>query len=190
MPPRSLFDGVDLDAVRSLAARLPPPGGVVVACLAAGGALAQDPSDPAWTDRDRLFVSPGLRRSAETAGLQAEADGADPHACALESQRAGAIFRVYWVLDRDAAGSGEVWERARAAAGSQAAMIISITLASAAQASPAARMWEAAGWTAHGVDGNDPVAVLGAIDRGLEAPAPWAIIAAVDESADDDGAGW
>ncbi len=174
--PRSLLDDADLAAVRTAARRRGGVGAVPVACLMEGGALAHDPTDPQWADRDRLLVSGTSWRVAVTAALvdagytggagQVPVDGgrglAVAAGAAAVAELDGAGARVYCLLDADALDEGLTWEGALA--GARAPALTAIVLVAPSAVGRARRLFATAGWRTAVGAADDPVEVLGAFD--------------------------
>ena len=174
--PRSLLDDADLAAVRAAARRRGGAGAVPVACLVEGGALAHDPADLQWADRDRLLVAGTAWRAPVTAALadagypegegQVHVDGGRGLAVAAGAAAVadldGAGARVYCLLDADMIDDGLTWEGALA--GANAPALTAIVLVAASAVERARGLFATAGWrTAIGA-ADDPVEVLGAFD--------------------------
>lgn len=169
-PPRSLFDDVDLAAVRAAAAARTGDTSVVVSCLVEGGVLAWAPDDPEWPDRDRVVVSsPRLAASfAGIAGLGRPdvVDGGRALAAAAGAAAVGAleggVFRVFCLLDEAAIEDGSLWEAARSA---RSGTLVAVVLAPAGPARLAGRLLSAAGWCVAEAAADEPAEVLGGLDR-------------------------
>lgn len=174
LTPRSLLDDVDLTALRATALGLPGAWATAVACLGEGGALTWDALDPAWADRDRLVVGAQAALPAVRAAFGLDASGAfqpqpvaDALAVAVEqataSGAAGDPYRVLCLLGAGAARNGAVWEAAVTAAERRLGALVLIVLEAPIRNTEA--MLQAAGWSTLRARSDDPVAVLGALDR-------------------------
>lgn len=182
--PRSLLDEADLSAVRAAAAERPGAAGIVVACLLEGGALAHAADDPDWPDRDRVVASTSMAAALSDAGGPvpvAAIDGGRGLAVAAGLAAAsafdGGVSRTFWLAEGDATDDGAVWEAALAAGPG----LIAVLLVDAAGAARAQRLLGAAGWRCATGSADDPVEVLGALDRvhGVDGwPSPGVVLVA------------
>lgn len=171
---RSFLDAVDLAAVRAAAAELEGPFATVVACLRDADVLQHDPRDPTWPDRDRLLVADGdaqraVRAAWSPPGTPGELDGGAPGTAlgvavgaAIGSALDGGIFRVWCLLGDRAVDDGAVWESARSAASSHCGLLTAVVIGESA---PIEGLFAAAGWAVDGIDLDDPLEVLGAMDQ-------------------------
>jgi hypothetical protein len=167
--PPSLLDATDLAVVRAAAAGRAGPAAVVASCLVEGGVLAYAPDEPGWRDRDRLVVA-----SREVAAVFAGADCAEPvlveggRALAVAAGLAAAstvdgdVFRVFCLLDADVVDDGAVWEAANAA---RSSTLVAVVVGAGAPVRRAGEMFASAGWCTATADADDPVEVMGALDR-------------------------
>ena len=184
---RSLLDGADLPALRTLLGQEWSAGAVG---LVDSGLLQFDANDPAWEDRDRLFVAgDGVARSIRgrlrDAGVQAgdvatfTGSGGEAMAlafgAAVASELDGGAWRSWALLDEQACDDGRVWEVARAAAQTTANALAVIV-----EGDGAPHMWAACGWRVHEVAPADPVWLLGALDQ-VGTTAPCAIVVGRDD---------
>ena len=169
----SLLDRCDLAALRAAAARRGGRYSTLVTCLADTGALAFDPDDPTWTDRDRLLAGDVHAADAFRAALGpwgwwhappgqalAQAVGA-ANAAHLD----GGAFRSWCVLGPGAAGDPLLPEAAAAGAATHAP--VTAVVADGPSLVAVARLFTAAGWRADQVDARDPVALMSALDHAL-----------------------
>lgn len=183
---RSLFDTADLTALRR---RLSSPGSpelAVLRVLLACGAIAHDPADPGWEDRDRVVVGgDAVSAAAEVAFAEAGYPSTRPGhppagrtdvgpralgvALGLAASTAveGGVARVWCVLDAAAAEDGAVWEAA-----ASASEVATGTLVAVVVGGPGAPRWASCGWAVHQVAGTDLPMVLGALDQALAASSP------------------
>lgn len=180
----SLLDHVDLPALRAAAAGLGPPFGVLAACLVAGGALAHDPDEPDWADRDRLVPGDTAAAAALSAALLAAGHpgGVDPlpaheaapfaAGLAAASRLDGAIFRTWCVLGRDGLAHGATWEAARTGREAGLRTLTALVAADAEACADARAVFGAAGWRVATCRGDDPAEVLAALDHALAADRP------------------
>jgi hypothetical protein len=166
--PRSLLDGADLPAVRAAAARGRGAFATAIACLRAGGVLQHDPDDPGWLDRDRVIDGAHALGPSDARSWWTSAPVRDALSLALgaglSSSLDGGIFRVWCLLD-GAADDGRTWDAARAAA-AQACAALTVVAAG----DPEARLVDllrAAGWRTFAAAPDDPLEVLGAMDRAV-----------------------
>jgi hypothetical protein len=166
--PRSLLDGVDLPAVRAASARGRGELATALACLRAGGVLQHDPDDPQWMDRDRVIDGAGALGTSGPGSWWSSALGRDALALALgaglSSSLDGGIFRVWCLLD-ETADDGRTWDAARTAAAQACATLTVVT-----SGSPDVRVADllrAAGWPTFAATSDEPVEVLGAMDRAV-----------------------
>jgi hypothetical protein len=176
---RSLLDRADLPALRAL---LTQQRSAAAIGLIDSGLLQFDVSDPAWEDRDRLFVagtgvSRSVRARLEAAGANPDdvatfsSSGGDAMAlafgAALASDLDGNAWRPWVALDASACDDGRVWEVVRAAATAGAG-----ALGVVVEGEGAPTLWSACGWRVHEVPPADPVWLLGALDQvGVTGPA-------------------
>jgi transketolase N-terminal domain/subunit len=172
--PRSLLERADLAALRRTAAARPGPFGPLVTCLAEGGALAADPADPEWADRDRLVVADdaaaqAVRAAFGAAGWICAAPGealATALGAAMAAELDGAVFRAWCLLGPDAVDDGFLWGPARAAAVLRVPPVV-VAVAPGHGARGLADCMHAAGWAVHRAAATDVVALLGALDHAL-----------------------
>ncbi|MGI8574939.1 MAG: hypothetical protein ACR2MA_06270 [Egibacteraceae bacterium] len=186
LAPRSLLDRIDLARLRSHAHGLPGTWATAVACLIDGGALTRDADDPAWADRDRLIVGtqralPAVRAAFDP--VLPPSFQAEPPAAALGvaveqarmSAAAGEAYRVLCLLDAESGGQGPVWEAALAAGRARLSALVLLVMS--APVLDAEAMLLAAGWSTLRARHDDPVAVLGALDRAFgQAGVPHAVL--------------
>ena len=185
--PRSLLDSADLPALRTLLGQEWSAGAVG---LVDSGLLQFDANDPAWEDRDRLFVAgervaESVRRRLRDAGVDpgdvATFAGSGGQAMALAlgaavaSDLDGNAWRSWVLLDEQACDDGRVWEVARAASQTPASALGVIV-----EGDCAPHMWSACGWRVHEVAPSDPVWLLGALDQ-VTMTAPCALVVGRDE---------
>lgn len=170
--PRSLLDGADLPVIRRAAAARPGRIAALLACLLEGGVVEYAPDEPDWADRDHVVVGTEDLRAA------IEADGG-PEAVLVEGGRAlamaagaacagaldGGVARTYCLLDESALDDGAVWEAALVGPGAALTAFVMTEEGAGARA-----MFDAAGWCVVEASADDPVALLGALDRVQERP--------------------
>ncbi len=183
---RSLFDTADLADLRGRVSSPGSPELAVLRLLLASRAIAHDPADPGWADRDRVVLGgeavsaaaevafaeagyPPSRPGHPTAGRTEVGARALGVALGLAAATAmdGGVARVWCVLDAVAAADGVVWEAA-----ASAAEVATGTLVAVAVGGPGAQRWASCGWTVHAAPVGDLPMVLGALDHALAATGP------------------
>lgn len=181
LAPVSLFDRLDLAALRRAVGGLTDPVATALGVLVSSGAIAHDALDPEWPDRDRLVVASSLvgsevaRVLGERGGIGeavADEDALDRMVAVARAGRASGVGARIWgvlpasALLRPAAASPlvEVGDGQRTGL----MLLLPSTRANA--------LLCAAGWTVTS-SSVEPLELVGAVDRALDgAGRPQAIV--------------
>jgi transketolase N-terminal domain/subunit len=183
---RSLFDTADLGSLRALLTDAGAPELGVLRVLLACGAVAHDPADPGWADRDHVVLGgEAVCAAAEDAfpgaGYPPSRPGSPPAGRVEDGGRAlgvalgmaaassmdGGVARVWCVLDATVADDGAVWEAAASAAQTATGTLVAVVVGG-----PGAQRWASCGWDVHEAAARDLPGVLGALDQALAASGP------------------
>lgn len=170
--PTSLFDRVDLTALHNREEGLGDRLAVVLAFLLGAGAIAHDPADPGWPDRDSLHVAEDLM-SADVAAVLARSGTGEVHPTpdvalaavvgARQGAQAGGVARTWCLVP---------------AAGLEPSTVVALLVEAAADppeglgfivlGDATNMLLRAVGWSVAEAPLGDPLAVLGAADHILD----------------------
>lgn len=173
--PVSLFDRLDVAVLRRATAGLTDAVAFALTVLLEAGAIAHDPLDPAWPDRDRLLVASSLA-PAEVARLLERGGGAgwtapdeevlrEVVAVARAGRATGGGARTWCALPAAALTSPSAAALLVEAGSEPLAGLVALVVDGEAEA-----LLVAAGWTVEHAADRDLLAVLGAADRALDVP--------------------
>jgi len=182
---RSLFETADLASLRTRMVHSSTAELAALRLLLGSGAVAHDPDDPGWADRDRVVLGgSAVCAAAEAAFVEAgyppSRDGMPPPGRTEEGARAlgvalglatatamdGRVARVWCVLDAGVTGDGAVWEAASAAAEVAPGTLLAVVVGGGGA------RWESCGWAVHAAPLDDVAWVVGALDQALAGSGP------------------